>query len=318
VIAKLPILLSFYALSNGRQTMIFGQLTYTRLKDVSFKDYNRRKTFRTLLSLYQTKPYSSQKIVLVFDDVQMEVTTNAHGAFYEKYAVDLTGRALQKVIVSTGQEVKVMDDLYQRFVHHIKRDLVVISDIDDTLMHSFISRRILKFRTLMFTAVEKRKAVTNMQALMNHFVDVGAEPFYLSNSEQNLHPLIYRFLNHNKFPQGPLFLKQMRKLKHVLFNLKFPPKNVHKTTILEELMDFLPDKKFVLMGDNTQYDLSIYLSMVQKFGHRINSIIIRKVVSRAEDRSIIENARELLKQHDIQLYYADEFPIPFMDKISKV
>jgi phosphatidate phosphatase APP1 len=311
MLQKLPILLSFYALSNGNETLIFGQLSYTPLRDISFKDYNRRKTFRTLLSLYQTKPYSSEKVTIVFDATEVSLTTNSHGAFYEKYPGDLGEQRVQKMILSTGQQVKLMDGMYQNSVHRIKSNTIIVSDIDDTLMHSFISKRILKFRTLMFTSVEKRKAVVNMQAVINYFVAAGAEPFYLSNSEQNLYPLIFRFLFHNKFPPGPLFLKQMRKLKHVLFNIKFPPKHTHKTTTLEELLTLFPDKQFVLMGDNTQQDLTIYLSLVDKFGKNIQAIVIRKVVERKEDQALIEKASDKLKENNIELYYAEQFPVPF-------
>ena len=77
---KLPILLSYYALSNGKTTLCFGQVTYTSLRDLSFVDYSRRKTFRTLWDLYRTRAYSNAIIVLVFTKGRVETTTNRHGA----------------------------------------------------------------------------------------------------------------------------------------------------------------------------------------------------------------------------------------------
>src|SRR5690606_27071323 len=133
----------------------------------------------------------------------------------------------------------------------IEGDTIVISDIDDTLVHSFIKNKLRKFRTLMFTTMERRKAVARMQELLKSFTEKGAIPVYLSNSEQNLYPLIYRFLIHNDFPQGPLFLKQMRKLWDVIMNIKIPPKNIHTNTTLEEMLTLFPEKTFILMADNT-------------------------------------------------------------------
>ena len=78
---KLPILLSYYALSNGTTTLCFGQVTYTRINDLSFIEYSRRKTFRTLLKLYRTKAYANEQIVLAFTKGKVEVETNRHGAF---------------------------------------------------------------------------------------------------------------------------------------------------------------------------------------------------------------------------------------------
>jgi phosphatidate phosphatase APP1 len=308
---KIPILLSFYALSNGTTTLAFGQLTYTRINDLSFKEYSRRKTFRTLLKLYGTRPYANQDIVLLFKDCKIAATTNRHGAFYVKTTENIQQGILQKVLLSSGVEVKLIDGLYLKEVNHMQGDTIVVSDIDDTLVHSFIYRKMLKFRTLMFTTMEKRKAVINMQELLKDFISRGAMPVYLSNSEQNLYPLIYRFLLHNHFPPGPVFLKQMRKLVDVIMNIKFPPKNIHKTTTLDEIFTLFPDKKFVLMGDNTQHDLSIYLSTAEKFGERIRCIIIRKVVDRVADQAAIDKAKETLTKNNIALYYADEFPKSF-------
>jgi phosphatidate phosphatase APP1 len=309
---KLPILLSFYGLSNTQVTLAFGQLTYTPIKDLTFIDYGPRKTFRTLFRLYHTKPYSSQELTLVFDKGEIKAKTNSNGGFYEKVPVDLGDATLKKVVLSTGQEVKIVDGLYHANVHKIDSSTIVISDIDDTLLHSFIYRKIKKFSTLMFTRMEKRKVVTHMQDLMRNFTDAGAAPVYLSNSEQNLYPMIFRFLFHNKFPRGPLFLKQLRSLWDVVTNVKFPLKNTHKINTIEDLMKMFPEKKFILMGDNTQHDLQIYLSVAEKFATNIRYIIIRKVVDRKADEDLIKTAKEKLKGYNIVIHYSETFPQPIL------
>lgn len=292
-------------------TLSFGQVTYTRINDLSFIEYSRRKTFRTLLKLYRTKAYSNQQITLVFTKGRIETETNRRGAFYAKTKKhDVEGR-LERVLIKTGEEVRMINGLYDRAIDYVDQDTIVVSDIDDTLVHSFIHDKLLKFRTLMFTTVEKRKAVVHMQALMKDFTEKGAVPIYLSNSEQNLYPLIYRFLKINGFPPGPLFLKQMRKLWHVVMNVKMPPKDMHKITTLEEILSLFPDKKFVLMGDNTQRDLSIYLSAAEKFPSCIRYIIIRKVITKKSEETLIERSIEQLKAKGVGFYYADEFPDAF-------
>lgn len=308
---KLPILLSFYALSNGKTTLCFGQVTYTRINDLSFIEYSRRKTFRTLLKLYRTKSYANQQITLVFTSGKVKTETNRRGAFYFKAENHEAEDRLERVLIETGEEVRLIDGLYARNVDRVEQETIVVSDIDDTLVHSFIHDRLLKFRTLMFTTVEKRKAVAHMQKLLKDFTDKGAVPIYLSNSEQNLYPLIYRFLKINGFPPGPLFLKQMRKLWHVVMNVKMPPKDMHKIMTLEEVITLFPEKKFILMGDNTQRDLSIYLSAAQKFHNSIRYIIIRKVVPKKSDENLIKRSIEQLKAKGVGFYYADEFPEAF-------
>jgi phosphatidate phosphatase APP1 len=308
---KAPILLSFYGLSNGSTTLVYGQLTFTRLEDLSFKDYSRRRTFRTLFALYQTKPYANQEIVLVFDTIKLNVKTDGHGAFYLKTNFLLSTSILQKVVMSSGEEVKIIQGLYPRHLQEVTSEVIVVSDIDDTLLHSFIFRKIMKFKTLMFTTVEKRRAVVAMQDLLHKFTDKGAVSFYLSNSEQNLYPLIYRFLLHNGFPAGPLFLKKMRRLWDVIRNIKFPLRNIHKQKTLEDILEMFPEKKIVLMGDNTQHDLTIYLEAAEKFPVNIKYILIRKVIEKRSDEALRQKYAETLKQNNITLYYSDIFPHDF-------
>ncbi|HEX8040529.1 MAG TPA: App1 family protein [Chryseosolibacter sp.] len=305
---KIPILLSFYALSNGSTTVTFGQVTYTGIEDLSFLEYSRRKTFRTLLRLYHSRPCSNQEIGLVFSAGSLKVATNRRGGFYARTGQHSIEGHLVRVTLGSGDEVRLIDGLYQTAIHYIEGDTLVVSDIDDTLVHSFIYDKILKFRTLMFTSMEKRRAVVKMQDLLRNFTAKGAVPIYLSNSEQNLYPLIYRFLRHNHFPQGPLFLKQMRRLWHVVLDMRVPSRNTHKIATIEELMTMFPGKKFILMGDNTQEDVSIYLSIAKKYGDRILYIIIRKVVEKKSDAALIGKAQEHLRECRIGFYYADDFP----------
>jgi phosphatidate phosphatase APP1 len=308
---KTPILLSFYALSNGSTTLLFGQLTYTKIKDLTFKDYNRRRTFRTLFALYRTKHYANQIIVLVFDKAKVHLKTDAYGSFYITTTTDLKQATLNKVLMVSGEEVKLINELYQRNVNEVTADVILISDIDDTLIHSFIYRKLMKFRTLMFTSVEKRKTIDHMQELVRKLSAQGAASFYLSNSEQNLYPLIYRFLLHNEFPPGPVFLKKMRRLWDVIRNIKFPLFNIHKQQTIEDIIALFPEKKFVLIGDNTQHDLSIYLAAAEKFAKNVRYIIIRKVVDKGSDETLLQKHAEFLKANNITLYYSDKFPYNF-------
>jgi phosphatidate phosphatase APP1 len=305
---KTPILLSFYACTNGVTSLIFGQLTFTGISDFSFKDYSQRKTFRTLFRLYQTKPYANQQLILVFETGRVNVSTNNNGGFYEKKVDHITSGSLQKVLLADGTEVKMIGDLYQRKIHQIKSSTIVISDLDDTLMHSFIYRKLHKFRTLMFTTMERRKPVASMQELMHFFTRTGAEPIYLSNSEQNLYPIIYRFLQHNHFPAGPIFLKQLRSLWDVIRNIKFPLRNAHKANTLDDIIGLFPERKFILMGDNTQQDLSIYIDIAYKYPQNVQGIFIRKVIDKPQDQKLIQASRDELSQRAISFYYGEEFP----------
>lgn len=304
---KVPVLLSFYGLSNGVNTMLLGQVGYTKMSDLSFKKFGRRKTFRTLFRLYRTKPCANQSLTFVFQNQDIQINTNSYGAFYEKN-LPFTTSNLKRIIMQDGREVAFLEDLFEPHVSHIREPTIVISDIDDTLLHSFISRKLRKFRTMMFTTMEKRKAVAHMKELMTNLVTDGAAAVYVSNSEQNLYPLIYRFLKHNAFPDGPVFLKQLRSLWDLIRNVKFPVKNIHKTATLKDLIAFFPSHRFVLMGDNTQQDLNIYLSIAEQYPQNVACVVIRKVVERKKDYPLVTATEEKLKRLGVRFYYGESFP----------
>ena len=287
--------------------MVFGHLTHSLIKDLSFTGFSSKKTFFTLLSLYRTHFVANQPVEIIFNTGKATATTDAKGSFY--FTADLAiGQKSILDIQINGVSVIFMNELYDLNIHEIQTNAILISDIDDTVIHSYISNKFMKFLTLMFTSVEKRSAIEPTMKLIRDQYALGVTPFYLSNSEQNLYPLIYRFLKHNNFPKGPIFLKEMRKLRDVFRGKKFPEQSIHKIATLNLLLRFFPQKKFILVGDNTQQDLDIYLSMAEKFSDSIQYIIILKVVDRPVDDEVVAYSKTMLEQKGIGLYYGIEFP----------
>ena len=80
--------------------------------------------------------------------------------------------------------------------------------------------------------------------------------------------MIYRFLLHNGFPPGPLFLKQMRKVRDVFRSITLEEREIHKTKMLQEILQTVPGKKYFLLGDNTQLDLKIYLKIADRVSRK--------------------------------------------------
>ena len=305
---KTPVLLSFYGLSNGNTYVLFGQLTYGGKSDWSFQKYTRGKTFRTLIALYRTKSIANKEIELTFNNGKIKTTTDASGSFYLKVSFEEKQTQLTNVQMSSGEAVAILENLYSPQIDYVENHTIVISDIDDTILQSHISNKLLKFFTLMFTSVEKRKAIENMMQLIKDFAQSGTASFYLSNSEQNLYPLIYRFFTNNRFPEGPIFLKQMRGWRDVLINNKYPEKDAHKQMQLKKIIDFFPDKHYILIGDNTQNDLRIYLSVARNFPTLIRHIIIRRVINKKSDEALIKEFIPFLESHTIGIHYSDVFP----------
>lgn len=306
---KTPILLSFYGLSNGYKNLFFGKLAYAPRQDLSFKNYSWFDNFKTIIALYRTRAIAHQDFTMAFDHGIITGKTDRSGSFWCEVDLHEKQSQLRSItLTNTSQSVLLTENLYPNKIHAVTSPTIVISDLDDTLLHSFISNKIWQIKTLLFTTVEKRKAVVTMKNLIHRFSDLGAEPFYLSNSEQNLYPMLYRFLSLNEFPQGPLFLKQYVRFGKMIVRKLMRKKNPHKAVMLEKIFDLFSDKKFILIGDNTQHDLAIYTEIATKYPGRIRYIIIREVHKRKQATVMANHARKELAEHGIGLHYDTEFP----------
>jgi phosphatidate phosphatase APP1 len=303
---KVPTLLNFYGLSNGKVNLFVGQLCFAFVNDFTFQQYSRRKTFWTLLGLFRSKAIRNQEFELVFEEGVISAKTDLTGSFWCTSTASDISWTLKEVKIKSDKAV-ILDDLYALGVNHITSSTVLISDIDDTLLHSDVRNKVRQFRNLLFTKMEKRRAVKDTHDLIRNLEAQGAASFYLSNSEQNLYPLIYRFLRHNDFPEGPLFLKQWRTIRDFFRRHHTIPRNAHKLGTLENIMEIFPDKKFILIGDNTQLDLSIYLQTALKYPHNIKSIVIREVYDRLDDESLVETAKQKLAALNINFHYGATF-----------
>lgn len=306
---KTPILLSFYGLSNGTHNIFFGKLAYSKTPDLSFKKYSWAKNFRTIFRLYRTRGLALQEFEMKFDHGKVRGRTDASGSFWCEVDLHEKQTKLKEItLLHSGEKVQLTEELYPNKIHAVDAHTIVISDLDDTLIHSFIRNKFNQLRVLLFTSVEKRKAVKDMQHLIKRFALSGASAFYLSNSEQNLYPMLYRFLTINKFPPGPLFLRQYIRLSDLVKRRLSGKKPPHKMNTLSKIMELFPNKKYVLIGDNTQLDLKIYVKLAEMFPDKVRYIIIRKVYDKEKDLLMIKEAEEKLKPHNITLHYASSYP----------
>ncbi len=301
-----PILLSFYGLTNGKRTVLFGKLAYSPLSDLSFKAYNRFKTFKSVVALYNTRPIRNQEFDIQLDHGTVRGQTDTSGSFWCETETNVKQTKLERIVLlSSGERVWLTENLYPNTIQTLKGSTLIISDLDDTLIDSFVSSKLKQLKTLLFTTVEKRTAVVSAAAFIRKVVQTGASAFYLSNSEQNLYPLLYRFLMLNEFPPGPLFLRQYIHLRHWAWQKISRKKNLHKRMMLEKIVELFPEKRYILLGDNTQHDLQIYLDFVSQHPEKVKHVIIREVRTSVNTPMIVQ-AKQLLTKQGIGFYFGTQ------------
>jgi len=170
----------------------------------------------------------------------------------------------------------------------------VISDIDDTVVHSSATN-VLKMAWIVLRNNAHTRLPFEGVAAFYRALQLGPDSgafnpiFYVSSSPWNIYDVLEDFLDVHGVPAGPLFLKD--------WSLSVLNKHrAHKLEVIRALLETYPELPFVLIGDSGEEDPEIYLQTVREHPGRIRAIYIRDVTSAerdAEVQTIAEEARGL-------------------------
>jgi len=185
----------------------------------------------------------------------------------------------------------------------------IISDIDDTFLVSHSNSIFKKLYVLLTKNLTKRKffdGVLEHYQQLAYFKSPELQPslfFYVSSSEWNLYNFIEKFTLLHGFPKAALFLKS---IKSGVFDLLFSGggKHEHKFERIEYIFHFYPNRKFVLLGDDSQKDPFIYSRLTKKYPEQVRGIYIRQVERKPKPR-IKELLGEIDQENITNCYFKD-------------
>ena len=265
---------------NGSKAKIMGHVLRG---DPKKEQELNRSTFRhahQVIKLFFRKP-NEQVIPLTveFRGKKQIIETDATG-FYKSdiHVPDDLEPGWHKYLIYFTEEEKITGVMLKP----CDTDLGIISDIDDTYLISHSSNALKKLGVMLFRNVTKRKpfrdAVKHYQYLSELDTKNGEKNvfFNVSSSEWNLYPLLTEFLSFNDFPNAVLLLDDLKSGIRDLLSSGRGSHN-HKLHKIESILNFYPERKFVLVGDDTQRDPYIYHQIVEQFPDRINFVQIRQV-----------------------------------------
>lgn len=180
---------------------------------------------------------------------------------------------------------------------------LVISDIDDTIMHSeaFDTSRLVK-RTATGSAWTRRAfpGTAELYAGLERGPGLDEQNLvaYLSSSAWNLYDFLVSFLDYHNLPQGTLCLRDLGIDREKLGQSAH---GVHKSANIDAILTAHPDLNFVLVGDSGQHDPEIYASAVERHPGRIKAIFIRDVTGLKRREELTHLARELKAEHGVKM-----------------
>ena len=172
----------------------------------------------------------------------------------------------------------------------------VISDLDDTVIQSDVTRKVRMLVKLALSNAHTRKPFEGVTAFYQA-LHRGRNPFfYVSQSPHNLYSPLVEFLEHQKLPAGPLLLRD--------FGLR--ASKDHKARSIEKILATYPALRFILIGDSGEEDPEIYARILSRFPERIRVIYIRSVDHSPERLEAIDKLVRQVASTGCQLVLAPD------------
>lgn len=151
----------------------------------------------------------------------------------------------------------------------------IVSDIDDTILSTWLPRPMMAAWNSFVLREQARQAVTGMARLYQQILaeHPGAPIIYVSTGAWNTFPMITRFIQRHGFPRGAMLLTDWGPTNTGWFR-KGPE---HKRTALRELARDMPNIRWLLVGDDGQHDPGLYAEFATLQPQHVRARAIRQL-----------------------------------------
>lgn len=294
-------IIAYRGFGNGQRIIVAGHVFRKhRVWELDPRHTNLHN-IRQTLRRFRARPLGFAKLRIDIAGISRDVPADARGFF----ATAINGHQLAPGWYPYKVFSEAFGEIESEFFIPNAHTTGVISDIDDTLLVSHSTRIMRKMALLLFRNAYSRKPVAQVLKWYHMIRELndGVVPedfFYVSNSEWNLYDFLRDFFDINGLPKGIFMLRDLKKgLRDLIRTGK--PDSGHKEDMIRFLLEFFPQKPFILAGDSGQKDIDIYTNICQAYPSRIKGVIIRQISYKRNDPRL-----EAFKS------FAANFNIPFM------
>jgi len=191
-----------------------------------------------------------------------------------------------------------------------KTEYVVVSDIDDTVVHTGVANFFIMMWRLFAQNAESRVAFPGAASLYRTFHAgssgrAGNPMLYVSRGPWSIYEVLDTFFNMHRIPAGPVLF-----LRYWGLTLQHPlPRKAegHKRDLILRMLEIYPDYPFILVGDSGQHDPETYAEVVRTHPRRVHAIYIRDVSVKDSKRAdAIQELADEVSRHDCQLLLAPD------------
>jgi phosphatidate phosphatase APP1 len=299
--------------ANEEELIVMGHVFKpNRKEDYAFEKKKFRNAF-SMIRLFRIKTQSNTDVYLKHNNTTIHTKTLNDGYFKFCIPVDPNvghGWIDYEVSIIRKQKKIAVSDSY---IRPKTGNLGIISDIDDTFLVSHTMNPLRKVYVLLFRNVNSRKVfedvVAHYQALSNSGRTNKEEQnafFYVSSSEWNLYRFIIKFTTIHKLPKAVLLLKDI-KTSLTDFIWSGRGNHNHKFEKIKHILEFYPNLKYVLLGDDSQEDPFLYETICKIFPVNIIAVYIRKTGLREKHKvSIVMKNLESLNVSTCYFTHSNE------------
>ena len=199
---------------------------------------------------------------------------------------------------STSSEVLVVGS---------EAELLVISDVDDTVIDTQVTRRLRRAEAMFLSDIRERRPFSGTASLYRS-LQQGTKGgtrnpvAYVSSSPWNLYEHLELLLATHGFPKGPILLRDWG-----LHRGGFAPdgSHQHKLEKIATVLSLLPNLPVVLLGDSSQEDPVHYQEIVRRYPERVVGVLIRRVYSKPERLARLDSVKSEMRSAGTEVFVFD-------------
>lgn len=294
-----PILQLYRGYANEQELIVMGHV-FKRTYNYDFQKKNF-KNATSIINQFRIKTIQNFDVYLKFGEHEIHTKTLDDGYFkfciplekefhfgWIEYEVSIKYKT--EIITSKGSFIRPHDG-----------NLGIISDIDDTFLISHTKNVFKKMYILLFKNVNDRKVfkdvVPHYQALSSagrNNKDEQNAFFYISSSEWNLYRFIVKFTKIHQLPRAVILLKDIKRGITDFF-MSGRGNHNHKFDKIKHVLEFYPNLKYVLLGDDSQHDPFLYEQICKIFPVTVKAVYIRQTGKYQKEtiKKILKNLENL-------------------------
>jgi len=297
----MPAIISPYrGFGRGHEMLVRGRLMMdkrvTRATEAEPLWLNLINTWRR----FESDEIAGARARVSYRDAVVESVTNHEGHFQVRLEPrELAGHLLWHEVACEAPDHNT--SAIARVLIPAAAEFGIISDIDDTIVHTGATSLVTMIRSVINNAAARLpfEGVAELYRALHR----DRNPiFYVSSSPWNLYELLDDFMNLNGIPAGPMLLQDWGIDRDTLI---IDPHERHKLAQIQTLLDYYHDLRFVLIGDSGQKDPEIYLRAMQVHPNRVIAAFIRDVTGDTRDQAVARIAEGAKAAGSEMIYVRD-------------